>query len=124
MGLYAAAVPVENAEGTVLGALTVCVPTSRIVPGRREAVLEDLASAGRRLSDDVSWLPSFSSRHPASPAAPAAGAAPAGEQAAAPEGPGDGRSAPNRRRRLEPDPAGRPHRGGSERPSGHGSRRP
>jgi DNA-binding IclR family transcriptional regulator len=119
VGLYAAAVPVENAERTILGALTICVPTSRIVPGRREAILEDLGAAGRRLSDDVSWLPSFSARRPASPA-PRGAAEPSPEQA----GPREGRAGATRRRRLEGDPTGRPRRGGPERPSGHGGRRP
>lgn len=64
VGLYAAAVPIENGAGMVLGALTICVPTSRIVSGRRERMLADLSAAGRRLSDDVSWLPAFGARRP------------------------------------------------------------
>jgi IclR family transcriptional regulator, KDG regulon repressor len=58
-GLYTASVPVVNEQGTVLAAVTVCVPTSRVQPGRRERILDDLVAAGQRLSGDVAWLPAF-----------------------------------------------------------------
>jgi len=61
-GLYTASVPVVNEHGTVLAAITVCVPTSRINPARRERLLADLLDAGRALSRDVAWLPAFSAR--------------------------------------------------------------
>ena len=58
-GLYTASVPVVNENGTVLAAVTVCVPTSRIDPARRQSLLDDLTAAGRGLSRDVAWLPAF-----------------------------------------------------------------
>jgi DNA-binding IclR family transcriptional regulator len=64
-GLFAASVPIRNEAGIVLAALTVCVPTSRVTPERRERLLADLLSAGRRLSELVAWLPAFDVRHPA-----------------------------------------------------------
>ena len=33
-GLYTASVPIVNESGTVLAAMTMCVPTSRMYPGR------------------------------------------------------------------------------------------
>ncbi len=71
VGLYAASVPVVNARGAVLAALTVCVPTSRLVPERRERIVADLRVAGNRLSEDVTWLPAFNAREPEVPAATA-----------------------------------------------------
>ncbi len=59
VGLYAASVPVRNRRGNVLAALTLCVPTSRMGGDRRERLLADLAAAGRRLSEDVAWLPAY-----------------------------------------------------------------
>jgi IclR family KDG regulon transcriptional repressor len=59
VGLYAAAVPIVNAAGTTLAALTVCVPTSRMSPERRAILVSDLRSAGERLSELVGWLPAF-----------------------------------------------------------------
>src|SRR5439155_22177385 len=59
LGLYSIAVPIRNAAGGVLAALTVCVPTSRMSAARREQILADLTDAGRRLSDGVSWLPAW-----------------------------------------------------------------
>ena len=47
---------------TVLAALTTCVPTSRITPERRDAIIGDLRAAGERLSQFVAWLPTFASR--------------------------------------------------------------
>jgi DNA-binding IclR family transcriptional regulator len=61
-GLYTASVPVVNEHGTVLAAITLCVPTSRIDPVRRERILGELVEAGRALSRDVAWLPAFSAR--------------------------------------------------------------
>src|SRR5919199_3156068 len=61
-GLYTASVPVVNERGTVLAAMTMCVPTSRIDAARRERMLDDLIDAGRALSRDVAWLPAFSAR--------------------------------------------------------------
>src|SRR4051812_32692470 len=58
-GLYTASVPVVNENGTVLAAVTVCVPTSRIDAVRRQSLLDDLIAAGRGLSRDVAWLPAF-----------------------------------------------------------------
>jgi DNA-binding IclR family transcriptional regulator len=59
VGLYAASVPVTNAAGTTLAALTVCVPSSRVTPGRRDVLLADLLAAGARFSALVHWLPAF-----------------------------------------------------------------
>jgi IclR family transcriptional regulator, KDG regulon repressor len=58
-GLYTASVPIVNENGTVLAAVTVCVPTSRAEPGRRERILDDLVAAGHSFSRDVAWLPAF-----------------------------------------------------------------
>ncbi len=58
-GLSAFSVPVGNAVGVVLAALTICVPTSRLASERREVIVADLLDAGRRLSADVSWLPAW-----------------------------------------------------------------
>lgn len=63
-GLYAASVPVVNADGVVLAALTTMVPTSRLGESRRAAILADLIDAGRRLSAHVAWLPAFTARQP------------------------------------------------------------
>jgi IclR family KDG regulon transcriptional repressor len=57
VGLYAASVPIVNAAGETLAALTTCIPVCRIDRERRQAVLADLQAAGRQLSDLVSWLP-------------------------------------------------------------------
>jgi DNA-binding IclR family transcriptional regulator len=58
-GLYTASVPVVNEKGTILAAVTMCVPTSRIEPTRRDRIIDDLVAAGRGLSRDVAWLPAF-----------------------------------------------------------------
>jgi IclR family KDG regulon transcriptional repressor len=58
-GLYAASVPVHNATAAVLAALTMCIPTSRVNPDRRDRVVADLLDAGRRLSAAVPWLPAW-----------------------------------------------------------------
>jgi DNA-binding IclR family transcriptional regulator len=60
--LYVASVPVVNGEGTTLAALTTLVPVSRITPERRDAIIADLTALGVKLSDNVSWLLSFSTR--------------------------------------------------------------
>ena len=59
VGLYSAAVPVVNEDGTTLAALTMFVPTSRMSPERREAIVSDLKVAGAQLSELVRWLPAF-----------------------------------------------------------------
>ena len=61
-GLYTASVPIVNETGTVLAAMTMCVPTSRMYPGRRDGLLADLAAAGEALSRDVAWLPAFNAK--------------------------------------------------------------
>ena len=60
-GLYAASVPVTNAEGVTLAALTTLVPVSRVTPERREQIVSELLTLGTELSELVAWLPSFSS---------------------------------------------------------------
>jgi DNA-binding IclR family transcriptional regulator len=61
-GLYTASVPVVNENGTVLAAMTVCIPTSRMDDTRRERILADLMAAGHALSRDVAWLPAFNAK--------------------------------------------------------------
>lgn len=56
VGLYAASVPVRNAATAVLAALTICVPTSRVNPARRERLVSDLRDAGQLLCRAVPWL--------------------------------------------------------------------
>ena len=63
-GLWAASVPVVNASGLILAALTICVPTSRIDPERRARILADLRTVGAGISADVGWLTAFNIRHP------------------------------------------------------------
>lgn len=65
IGLYAASVPVENAAGAIIAALTTCIPTSRITAERHGPLLDDLVAAGRQLSELVSWLPAYDARGPA-----------------------------------------------------------
>jgi DNA-binding IclR family transcriptional regulator len=62
LGLYTASVPIVNGTGIVLAAMTICVPTSRMSPARREPLLADLTAAGRALSHDVAWLPAFNAK--------------------------------------------------------------
>jgi DNA-binding IclR family transcriptional regulator len=63
-GLYTASVPIVNETGTVLAAMTICVPTSRMDADRRKRILADLIAAGEALSRDVAWLPAFNAnRH-------------------------------------------------------------
>ena len=61
-GLYTASVPIVNGTGSVLAAMTMCVPTSRMDPDRRERILADLIAAGGALSRDVAWLPAFNAK--------------------------------------------------------------
>ena len=63
-GLYAASVPVVNGAGVILAALTICIPTSRLSPERRDRILGDLRDAGTGISADVGWLPAYNVRHP------------------------------------------------------------
>jgi len=63
-GLYAASVPIVNAAGTTLAAMTTCIPVSRITPHRREQILAELIRLGAELSRSVGWLESFSARRP------------------------------------------------------------
>lgn len=55
-GLYVVSVPVRNAADSVLAALTICVPTSRVNAARRERIIADLVEGGWRLSAAVRWL--------------------------------------------------------------------
>ena len=61
-GLYAASVPVVNADHMTIAALTTCVPVCRLDDERRARIVSDLRTAGSHLSDLISWLPSFSAR--------------------------------------------------------------
>lgn len=64
-GLYAASVPVVGSSQTALAAFTTLIPLSRVSePPRRRAILASLHDVGRRFSDLVSWLPSYSARRP------------------------------------------------------------
>jgi IclR family transcriptional regulator, KDG regulon repressor len=63
-GMYAASVPVVNSEGATIAALTTCIPICRITPERQQAMVDDLRSLGRTLSELICWLPSFDSRRP------------------------------------------------------------
>jgi DNA-binding IclR family transcriptional regulator len=59
VGLYTVSVPVRGRSDAVVAAMTVCVPTSRLTDDRRERIIRDLVAAGARLSESVSWLPSW-----------------------------------------------------------------
>jgi DNA-binding IclR family transcriptional regulator len=61
-GLYTASVPIINESGSVLAAMTMCVPTSRLDADRRERILAELIAAGQALSHDVAWLPAFNAK--------------------------------------------------------------
>ena len=61
-GLYTASVPIVNDRGTVLAAMTICVPTSRMNGERRERIVADLIAAGQVMSRDVAWLPAFNAK--------------------------------------------------------------
>jgi DNA-binding IclR family transcriptional regulator len=56
VGLHAISVPVRNGVGAVLAALTMCVPTSRMTPSRRQALINDLGEAGGAFSESVAPL--------------------------------------------------------------------
>lgn len=56
VGLHALSVPVRNAAGSVLAALTICVPTSRMTPARQQQLITDMQDAGRRFSESVAPL--------------------------------------------------------------------
>lgn len=62
VGLYTVSAPIVNDEGTVLAAMTLCVPTSRMGPERREPLLDDLLATARTMSHDVAWLRSPDAR--------------------------------------------------------------
>lgn len=66
-GLYAASVPINNANGTSIAALTTLVPRSRVTPERRETIVACLREQGRRLSELVEWLPAYSARGQTAP---------------------------------------------------------
>jgi DNA-binding IclR family transcriptional regulator len=57
-------VPVVNAAGITLAALTTCIPTSRLTEERRQTVVADMLDRGRTLSELVDWLPAFTARRP------------------------------------------------------------
>jgi IclR family KDG regulon transcriptional repressor len=59
VGLYAISVPVRNETRATLAALTMCVPTSRMTPSRRELIVADLRTEGEKFSRLVGWLPAF-----------------------------------------------------------------
>jgi IclR family KDG regulon transcriptional repressor len=76
VGLYSVAVPVRNASGSVLAALTMCVPTSRMTEARRATLVADMRAAGRGLSAGVAWLAAWNATRPdARQTAAAAGSA-------------------------------------------------
>jgi len=56
VGLHTISVPIRGLYGATLAGLTICVPTSRMGPGRRERIVEDLLAVGPRFSESVSWL--------------------------------------------------------------------
>ncbi len=61
-GLYTASVPVTNTAGTVLAAMTICIPTSRVSPERLARILPDLRAAAATMSRDVGWLAAYHAR--------------------------------------------------------------
>lgn len=58
-GLYTLSVPIVNGAGDTLVAMTICVPTSRADRDRRRQLAADLQEAGRALSRDAAWLPTY-----------------------------------------------------------------
>jgi IclR family KDG regulon transcriptional repressor len=56
VGLHAISVPVRNGAGAVLAALTMCIPTSRMTPSRRQALITDLREVGGSFSESVAPL--------------------------------------------------------------------
>jgi DNA-binding IclR family transcriptional regulator len=57
LGLHCIAVPVRNARGRALVAMTLCVPIGRIDPVRRGTLLADLQISAARLGRELAWLP-------------------------------------------------------------------
>jgi DNA-binding IclR family transcriptional regulator len=57
LGLHCIAVPVRNARGRALVAMTLCVPIGRIDPVRRDKLLADLRASAARLGRELAWLP-------------------------------------------------------------------
>jgi DNA-binding IclR family transcriptional regulator len=64
IGLHTISVPIRNGAGSVLAALTMCVPTSRVSSTRREALITDMRQAGHKFSDSVIWLPAWNANRP------------------------------------------------------------
>jgi IclR family KDG regulon transcriptional repressor len=64
VGLHSISVPVHNASGSVLAALTMCVPTSRMTEARRATLVADMRAAGRSLSSGVAWLAAWNATRP------------------------------------------------------------
>ena len=56
VGLHTISVPVRNAGRSVLAALTMCIPTSRITAPRRHELIADMTAAGSRFSESVAPL--------------------------------------------------------------------
>jgi DNA-binding IclR family transcriptional regulator len=56
VGLHTISVPVRNAGKSVLAALTMCIPTSRITSPRRHELIADMIAAGSRISESVAPL--------------------------------------------------------------------
>ncbi len=56
VGLHAISVPVRNRARMVIAALTMCVPTSRMTPARRQTLIADLREAGSKFSESVAPL--------------------------------------------------------------------
>jgi IclR family transcriptional regulator, KDG regulon repressor len=56
IGLHAISVPIRNAASAVLAALTICVPTSRMKPARRDQILHDVEECGAQIAGGVAWL--------------------------------------------------------------------
>ena len=52
-------VPIRGANRGVVAALTVCVPTSRASPERKDRIVRDLIASGERISQSVGWLPAW-----------------------------------------------------------------
>jgi DNA-binding IclR family transcriptional regulator len=55
-GLNAAAVPVRDHTGTVIGAMSVSGPAFRLDKARIEGAMSDLKDAGARISQRMGWL--------------------------------------------------------------------
>lgn len=57
LGLHCIAVPIRNARGRALAAVTLCVPTGRIASVRRNELLKDLRALAADLEPEVAWMP-------------------------------------------------------------------